>query len=475
MRPGKLYTLFLLSQAMLFLASALPQTPQGSVYAQTKQESQGDQDPSAANPRILRIEMHGMIDQSSHDQLVQGLAAAQELHAAALLLVLDTPGGLMQSMDEIIKTILNAPIPVITWVGPAGASCGSAGVFILYASHISAMAPATNLGSATPLTMGPGGAQDTEDQAIPTEAGTSDSVNLKRKLFHHAIAQIQGLAEFHGRNALFAVESITKARNITSLEARRIGAIDYVAASEIDLLQRIQDRKVRMAGQTLTLDLHTAKIIDHDQDALGRFLKHLSNPQLAYVLFLIGMLGIYAEFNHPGSIYPGVIGAICLLVGLYAMQGLPLNYAAFALIGLGIILFILEMQISSYGLLSIGGILSIVLGSVLLFKDSQIELSDLISIGISALTITLLMSIIVYKAARAQRTPLYSGPVAMIGHEARTRSTVDRNSGTVDFQGEIWQARCDWPVAADQWVTIVAVNDGLVLRIKAEPGSDTFD
>lgn len=417
-------------------------------------------------PKILKVEIKGIIDQHSFRHLDEAITQAENKKHDAVLLVMDTPGGVMKSMDNIIKRILNAKLPVITWIGPAGATCGSAGVFILYASHIAAMAPATNLGSATPLIMGsPGEQKNSDDQAIPKKAGTSDSVNLKRKLFHHAVAQIEGLAQYRNRNQEFAKQSITQAKNITSVLAYKKGVVEVIAPSIEKLLLQIHGRRVQMSDHKMQLNTKNAEIINFDSSLTDSFLKTMASPQIAYILFMLGILGIYAEFNNPGSIYPGVIGAICLIFGLYALHGLPLNYTGFALVGLGAVLFLLEMHIVSYGLLSVGGIISITLGSVLLLKDSSPDFYTLLPILITTLVITILMAVLVYKATSIQSKHPVSGNEAMLHKTGISRNEISTSSGSVLIHSEIWQARSDQPIEPGTNVTVTQI-EGLVLKVK---------
>lgn len=401
-------------------------------------------------PTVYRVEITGPITPTALEQLEQALERAEEAQAQALLVRLDTPGGLVSSMDDMIRRILSARIPVITYVYPPGATCGSAGVYLMYASHAAAMAPGTNIGSATPVQMGGGGfgGQEEEKPArpadrIPETAGADDELNMKRKLLHHAIAQMRSLAEYHGRNVEFGERSITHAENITSTEALRIRAIDAIAESEAALLAQLHGKSVRLLTGRAALNTAGARIEPIESDFRTRALAVIAHPQVAMILMMIGMLGILAEvFYAPGSIFPGALGAVCLVLGLYALQTLPVNYAGFALIALGVLFFILEIKIISYGLLSIAGIASLTLGSLMLLRsgDEFLGMGATVIITISVLS-GLAMAAIAYLAARSQRGRPVSGAEGLAAETGVAQTEITAESGRVFIHSEIWQAR----------------------------------
>lgn len=401
------------------------------------------------------------------------VAGNNDPSAVALLVTLDTPGGLMASMDEMIRDIINSKVPVITYVSPPGASCGSAGVYILMASHVAAMAPATNIGSATPVQMSPGGQEKPSPgekaDRIPEEAGADDALNMKRKLLHHAIAQIRGLAEFHGRNTSFAESTITRAENVTSTEALRRRAIDVLAISETDLLQQIEGRTVRMTNGTITLSLKEATVVDVKDDFRDRLLHLITDPNLAYILMMIGIVGIMAEIQYPGSIFPGVIGSICLILGLYAMQTLPVNWAGFGLILLGFLFFLLEVKIMSYGMLSVAGAISILLGSILMAKSGDDVASISLMTALTTSGLAMLVSLfIVYKAAQAMRRTPVSGEEALYQETGKVIHEVSENGGRVFIHGEYWNARSEDGSVIAVGSTIQPVRrEGMLLFVKA--------
>ncbi len=427
---------------------------------------------SADSNLILRVELKGAITPSSLERLETALEVAHERKARALLVVLDTPGGLASSMDDMIRAILASGVPVISYVSPPGAYCGSAGVYIMYASHIAAMAPATNIGSATPVMIGGGGAAPGPDESksdgIPEKAGADDAVNLKRKQLNHAVAQIRGLAEFHGRNAIFAERTVTLAENITSTEALAIRAIDLVAGSEAELLAKIEGRTVRMMTGTKTLALKDTRVETIENDFRSKLLAIIANPSISYILMMIGILGIMAEVQYPGAVFPGVIGAICLLLGLYAMQSLPIDYTGFALIALGLVLFILEIKIISYGLLTISGLICLILGSLLLVRSgSEFTRESLLVVLTMCLLVGGTMAFFIYKAREAMRRRPASGDAQLRSETGEVFEEVSPAGGRVYIHSEFWSARSAGPVLPKGAKIRVRERDGMVLVVEA--------
>ena len=403
--------------------------------------------------------------------LESSIATASENNASALLVLLDTPGGLASSMDQMIRSILASKVPVLTFVHPPGSRCGSAGVYIMYASHLNGMASATNIGSATPVMMGGGGDSEKEtkkDPEISEKAGSDDAVNLKRKQINDAIEQIRGLAQYHGRNEKFAVNAVLRAENITSTEAKKINAIDILSDSEEDFLKKAHGQKVRMSDGYITLDVAGKKIIPIEASFRLQFLSIIANPNLAYMLMMLGILGIVVEVQNPGLIFPGVLGAMSILIALYAMQTLPINYAGLGLIVLGIIFLILEVNIVSFGMLTVAGLSSIIIGSIMLFdSDDDLYRVSLELIISTSLVVGLTMLLIFYKAAESMRKKPVSGSQKLLTETGIARTEITENSGSVFIHGEIWQARSHLKdsVPKDSSVKVVS-RDGLVLYIE---------
>lgn len=380
---------------------------------------------------IYKVTIVDAITPASMEKLVKAIKKANDEKASAIILQLDTPGGLMSSMDEMVKSIMNSRVPVITFVAPPGASCGSAGVFILMASHVAAMAPATNIGSATPVSMGRTG----------QETSKEDEEALRKKLLNHSIAKIKSITEFYGRNSEFAIKTITEAANIPSTEALRIKLIDLIASSEEELLSQLNGRTVKTIEGEKKLQFENVEIVELQDDLRNRILSIVANPNIAYILIMIGIAGIMMEIQYPGLIFPGVIGAISLLLGLYGLQTIPVDYTGFLLIALGIILLILELKIMSYGLLAIAGILSIALG-IIWIADSmkEIKTTSLAVIITSTVFIVALLLFVIYKVIQASKKEVVSGDTLLFKEMGEAVSDVTSTGGKVFIHGEYWNA-----------------------------------
>jgi membrane-bound serine protease (ClpP class) len=467
--------------------------------------------PAERGTRVVHVlTIDGAIGPATRDYVVRGIEAAEEAEAALVVLQMDTPGGLDASMRDMIKKILNARVPVASWVGPPGARAASAGTYLLYASHVAAMAPSTNLGAATPVQIGGsgGGGEDqpaspmerardalrdeqsegeadnggrTEASANEGEAGGSEptpdsearsseertpSDATTRKAVEDAVAYIRGLAQRHGRNADWAERAVREAVSLTATRAEELNVIDLVAGDIGSLLEAIDGREVRMASGTLVLDTAGAEIVRQEPDWRNRFLSVLTNPTLAYLLLMVGIYGLILEGYNPGALVPGVIGGICLLLALYAFQILPVNYVGLALMLLGFALIAVELFVPSLGILGIGGVAAVVVGSIILMD------SDVPGMGINTgliaamgLVSALVFLVIVYLAAKSFRRPQVAGREALPGHRAEAISDFRDGEGRVHLEGEDWSARSEHPIARGQAVEIVAV-DGLVLEVR---------
>ena len=425
---------------------------------------------------LLRI--GGPIGPATSDYIQEGLTTAAERHGRLVVIEMDTPGGLDSSMRDIIKAILASPVPVVTYVSPQGSRAASAGTYILYASHVAAMAPATNLGAATPIPVGgtsplPGGdkgrdeAPGKADEADDAEAGKSTPADAaSAKAVNDAIAYIRSLAERRGRNADWAEKAVREAASLSAEKALELGVIDLVASDLDELLRMIDGREIEVAGEMVTLDTQGLTLERIDPDWRTRLLATITNPTVAYLLLLVGIYGLLFEGYNPGAILPGVAGAICLLLAAYAFQILPVNFAGLGLIILGVILMISEIFVPSFGALGIGGIIAFVSGSIILMD------TDVPGFGISR---TLIGSIglvgggivmaIVWLAVRARRRPVVSGMEQMIGAIAVASSDFDK-TGHVLVHGEIWQATSASPVRKGQKLRI---TDAKGLDLSVEP------
>ena len=457
------------------------------VLAQSPDGAKGDGGPSNSEEKtpekasvktgpkdiILTVKIEGVISLSTVEKLNQAIERAEAENARALFVFLNTPGGFMVSMDKMCQNILNSKVPVVTYVHPLGAYAGSAGVYIMYASHLAVMSPTTNIGSATPVMSGGGGEDGKKgDDRIPETAGTDDAKNLKRKLFNHARAQIRSFSQFHGRNAEFGERTITHAENLTAREALKLDAIEMIVESPEMLIEQAHGRRVRMAGGYQLLNLKGARLVDVEGDFRLSFIEFLSNPAVIQLLMMFGVLGIWIEIQYPGGIFPGAVGAICLLLGLYGMQNLPGNYAGVALIILGAVFFILEIKVISYGLLSLGGTACFIVGSLLLVPSGEefIWQSVLLALGTS-LTVALIMGILVIKAAQVMRTAPVTGVEILEQELGVAQTEINENSGHVFIHSELWSARSfnSGEVIAKGTVVQVRERDGMTMKVEPAP------
>jgi membrane-bound serine protease (ClpP class) len=397
---------------------------------------------------------------------VRGLALAAAEGAQLVVLQMDTPGGLDTAMRDIIRAILAAPIPVATYVTPAGARAASAGTYILYASHVAAMAPATNLGAATPVAVRgeppaspqpqpkPGGsAKDSEKPAGP-EPGSA----LERKAVNDAVAYIRGLAQLRGRNVEWAELAVRSAASLPSQEALAQNVIDVVAQDLSDLLRQIDGRELRVETRTVKLAIRGAAIERVEPDWRTRVLSVLTNPTIAYGLLLVGIYGLLLEGYSPGAILPGVVGAIALIVALFAFQILDVNWAGLALIAVGVTMIIAEFFIASFGALGVGGLISFVVGSIILLD------TDVPGLGIAwpliaavATAGALVVLAMGWLVGRSVRRPVVTGAQSMVGATAQVFEDFT-GQGRVYVGGELWNARCAVPVSTGQAVRITKVE-----------------
>jgi membrane-bound serine protease (ClpP class) len=421
----------------------------------------------AANARavVVQLEVDGPIGPATSDYVVRSLDKASAQNAALAIIRMDTPGGLDTAMRDIIKKIIASPVPVATYVAPGGARAASAGTYILYASHVAAMAPATNLGAATPVQIaappGGGGGQDAPKDKTDGQKPLDD---LSRKMVNDAVAYLKGLAKMHGRNADWAEKAVREAASLPAEEALALRVIDVIAADPADLLHKLDGREINLAGQQVKLALAGARIEVLEPDWRNRLLAVITNPNIAYILMLIGIYGLILEFYHPGAVAPGTVGAICLLLALYAFQVLPVNYAGLSLIILGVGLMIAEAFASSFGVLGLGGVAAFVIGSVILM-DTDVPgfglnpaLIAAFALGSAAFLVLALGMVM-----KSRHRPVVSGREEMIGGIGTALEDFAR-SGTIHIHGEIWSARTDAPLRKGQ-AALVKDIEGLTLRV----------
>ncbi len=409
-------------------------------------------------------------------------ALAQD--AGLIVLRIDTPGGLDTSMREIIQEILASPVAVVSYVAPSGARAASAGTYIVLASHVAAMAPGTNLGAATPVQIGgpaptfPMPAQDepepqtTSGREVDEEAGAPPkapraSPTVADKVVSDAVAYIRSLAQLHGRNAEWAERAVREAASLSAAEALQEGVVDLVAPNLDELLAQIDGRSVTILGERRNLETAALELVAVEPDWRTRLLAIITNPNIAYILMLIGIYGIILEFYSPGMIVPGVTGAISLLIALYAFHVLPVNYAGLALLLLGLALIVSEAFVPSFGALGLGGAAAFVIGSVLLLE------TDVPGYGISwtligsiALVSAGSFLLVIWMLVRSRRRAVVSGPEEMIGSKGRVVEW-DGHDGRVRVHGEIWRARSARPLKPGRTVRVANIED-LTLVVESD-------
>ena len=403
---------------------------------------------------VYQITVQGVIGPPIAQFIVESLKKATDANAEALLILLDTPGGLDTSMREIIKAIMDAKIPVIVYVYPQGARAASAGSIILLASHIAAMAPGTNSGAAHPVSVG-------KDEK-------PDKVMMK-KVVQDAEAYAKSIAKKRGRNVEWAGKAVTQSVSATAEDALTMRVIDVVAVSVDDLLTKIDGRTVEVGDKKVTLKTKGLKPKELEMSFKYRFLATISDPNVAYILMMLGFYGILFEIYSPGAIFPGVIGGICIILAFYAFSAIPISFAGLGLIMLGIIFFILEIKVVSYGALSIAGVISIVLGSVMLvdLPSGWLTISWTSITLVVGVTVLFFLGLLSY-AVKAQLSKVRTGMEGLIGEEG-TATTDIREKGKVRVHGELWNAKSDEPIAEGEGVIVTEVK-GMTIKVKKGRG-----
>jgi len=398
-----------------------------------------------AGNEVVIIELEGPINPGTALYVTKGMEEAEKRGAALSIIQLDTPGGLASSMRTIVKAILNSPIPVVVYVSPKGAGAASAGVMVTVAGHIAAMAPGTNIGAAHPVMAG----------------GKDIGKTMSEKVLNDMASYGRGIAEEKGKNGEWVEKAIRESVSITAEEALKKNVIDLVAKDIDELLQLLDGREVSLPAGTITLKTADLKKVYYRPGFRDKVLKTISDPNIAYILMMIGLAGLYFELAHPGAILPGVIGGISLILAFYSFQTLPVNYAGLLLIALAIIFFIAEIKVTSYGVLSIGGFISLILGSIMLFGDVGVSLSLMVPTIVFTGGFFVLIAGLAYRAYRVRPK---SGSDGLMGEVGLVKEIIDPE-GLVFVHGEYWQAKSGEKLEPGKTVKVVGV-EGLVLQVE---------
>jgi len=412
----------------------------------------------ATTSTIIKLEIKGSIGPASSYYLKEGMAAALQQNAQMILIELDTPGGLSTSMREMIQEITNSTFPVIIYVSPKGARAASAGTYLLYASHVAAMAPGTNLGAATPVNLMP-------TPKLPDLNSSSSPSALEKKVINDAMAYIKSLAEMNDRNISWALEAVKEGKSISAEDALRFGVIDLMAEDTNALLRKLEGRNVTVSGKKLILKTKGTQIQTFEPDWKTQFLSIITDPNIAYIFLLIAIYGIFFELMNPGSIFPGVVGVISGVIALYALNMIPFNYAGLLLIILGIAFMVLEVFIAGFGILGIGGVAAFAFGSMLLFDAKTLGSGISIPLIIAFSLVSLGFFIFVVRfLLKSRRVKIVTGIDEMVGATAEVLES-KKDEYRVRCHGEIWYATSDSMLEVGQYVRVKSLS-GLVLHVK---------
>ncbi|MFC1884590.1 nodulation protein NfeD [Thermodesulfobacteriota bacterium] len=399
----------------------------------------------ASSNEVMIIELEGPINPGTAMYTIRGIKEAENREVALAVIRLDTPGGLGSSMRSIIKAILNSKVPVAVYVGPRGAGAASAGVMITVSGHVAAMAPGTNIGAAHPVTAG----------------GKDIDKTMSEKVVNDMASYGRGIANDKGRNGEWVEKAIRKSVSITAQEAVKKKVVDLVAKDIEELLEAVNGRQIKLLGEKVTLRTSDLKISYYRPGFRDKVLKTISDPNIAYILMMIGLAGLYFELSHPGAIFPGVVGAISLILAFFSFQTLPVNYAGLLLIALAVVFFIAEAFVSSFGVLSIGGLISLTLGSIMLFEGGGVSLKLILPTVVFVGGFFVVVAGLAFKAHRSK--PI-GGSEGLIGEIGAVKETLDPE-GLIFIHGEYWNARAREKVEPGEKVEVESM-DGLLLNVK---------
>ena len=437
--------------------------------------------------KAILLSVNDAIGPAITDYIERGLDRASDDGANIVIIQLDTPGGLDLAMRSIIRAIIASPVPVAIYVAPPGARAASAGTYMMYAAHVAAMAPGTNLGAATPVQMGgmpgmdppekpaPGAADDdtatdetNTDEEAPATTMPGNADAMTKKIVNDAAAYIRSLAEMRGRNAEWAVQAVREAASLSSEQALDAGVIDIIARDTADLLQQVNGRTVTVQDRDWVLDTNGLVLETIEPDWRNELLAIITNPNITYILMLLGIYGLFFELANPGYVLPGVIGGISLLLALYALQVLPVNYAGLGLMFLGLALMVGELFMPSFGILGIGGVVSFVIGSILLFdrESGNLAVSMPLIIAVSVLSAGFFL-IVIRALHTARLRPVVTGAEELIGSTGQVIADFS-GTGTIYIHGEQWNARSDTPMRSGDSARVIS-RDGLILQVEPLP------
>ena len=426
----------------------------------------------AAERRAVVLDINGAIGPAIADYVADAISEVKPDDTGLIVLRMNTPGGLDTSMRKIIRAILSSPVPVAAYVAPSGARAASAGTYIAYASAIAAMAPGTNIGAATPVQIGSGSLfpsqkpKDKDKDSSDKQNKTPEPADTEtRKIINDAIAYIRSLAELNGRNVEWAETAVRSAASLTASDALKLHIVDVVAASVPDLLRQIDGRTVTVTGKQVKLETAGLRIVDIAPNWRTQFLAVITDPNVAFMLMLVGIYGLILEVTTPGTLVPGTVGAIALLIALYALNLLPINYAGAGLVLLGIGLMIAEVHIGAFGVVGIAGVIAFGIGAFMMFNSGVpgFELSLAVVVAATAITAVLFL-LVLAMLLRSRKRPVVTGKEALLGAEGEALGW-EQDEGRVRVQGEVWRARSTRPLAPGSRIKVVN-REGLVLLVE---------